>query len=276
MAVVGRGRTHTIDTAYFREIITPAQAYWLGFLAADLTVRTNGSTASLGLAAVDKPHVERFRSAIRSSAPIHEYSVYLKATNKTYPVAQFAFSSKEMMADLRRHGLEPSTKSQTLQPWSGPTDLRLYWWLGLWDGDGSFPRDKKRNIQRRWASIGGTRAVVDGFVSFVESYLGPQSPTIHYSTGVWHLRFRRGASVQIAKLLYGNPTAEQLALPRKLAAAKQLMAQKTLGRPFAGKSNAELTALKDQLGSWNAVARHLGGSSSGLSTYRSKLLARAA
>ena len=256
MAAIKGSRKYPIDTAYFRDIVTPPQAYWLGFLAADLTLRPNNWTADLRLAARDRDHLMRFRSALRSEIPVRDYSVRLSQTGRSYPAASFAFTSKEMMADLRRHGLNPSTKSRTLRPWAGPPDLLPYWWLGLWDGDGSLPYCNRQK-SHRVATLVGTREVVDGFVEFAESRCGPLAHHFHFHTNIWHVFFRRAPSVSVATLLYGQPHAAALALPRKLASAVELMHDPPRVSPMTGTTADGLAAMKVRFGTWRAVADHL-------------------
>lgn len=70
-AGAGRSRDYPLDVSYFRNIDTPARAYWLGFLAADANIDASPKKYRLtvSLSDRDRAHVEAFRDARRARHP---------------------------------------------------------------------------------------------------------------------------------------------------------------------------------------------------------------
>jgi len=118
---------------YFDNIDTEPQAYWLGFLAADGCIPSDGNRLQVALQRSDRRHLERFRGDIGADNPIYDTLVRGK-----YPTSKIAISSQALTDGLRRHGL-CRNKSLNLQ-WAD--DIQWYLWphymRGFTDGDGGF------------------------------------------------------------------------------------------------------------------------------------------
>jgi hypothetical protein len=247
-------RKHNVNHDFFETIRTPQQAYWLGFLSADGCV--TGGRVAVNLKRTEEGQLVRFRDAIGSTYPIYHSSYFDKRTKKTYYSSRVQFVSQKMCADLKGHGLHPGTKSFDLQPWNGPRNLQKYYWLGLWDGDGTMRCDGKR------VSIGvcGTRHVIDGFAAFAESLHGELQPLTRFGNNVWYLSYERlRDSKLVAATLYGGNVAEMLAMPRKLTIAQAIVARpiQRLRHQFEGHTLASIDALKTKHGEWSEVAKIL-------------------
>ena len=129
-------RKYVIDENYFSSL-DEARAYWLGYLSADgcVSVRTRNGTHQFVLSASSKDveHLEKFRTALKSTYPIH---------GPYKGVYQFIATSYRLCLDLEEYGITPQ-KSLTLEPPDCiDTNNELFWeWLrGVIDGDGSFNR----------------------------------------------------------------------------------------------------------------------------------------
>jgi len=114
-----------VNQNFFSLIDTPEKAYWLGFIATDGNVY--GSRIQINLK--DREHLEKFRKAIGSSAPIKRYF------KGRYELFKISFRNKQMVSDLARYSITPN-KTFTVQPWSGPDHLMPHYWRGCVDGDG--------------------------------------------------------------------------------------------------------------------------------------------
>ena len=128
-------RIHTVREDAFVEITTPEQAYWLGFLSADGTIRDDG-VVELALQLGDQSHVERFRTFIGSDAPLKVYRKGASAHSRDS--CKVAVCSRKLANTLALHGITPR-KSLVLE-WNRSLDPSLYqhYIRGYFDGDGGW------------------------------------------------------------------------------------------------------------------------------------------
>ena len=186
-------RGYSLNGSYFKAIDSPEKAYWLGFLATDGSVY--GGRLQINLK--DKEHLEKFKIAVGSTAPVKPY------LSHGYRLFKIAFRSKEMVSDLSRHGITPR-KSFTVKPWEGPANLLRHYWRGCIDGDGW--------VDNEQTGFCGNLQMVKGFIDFVEGALGFRLPTA--SVGRIFKTQCTGAKRQaVHDLLYWNC---DVALDRKL------------------------------------------------------------
>ena len=140
-----RPNTRQVKRDYFKVIDTDEKAYWLGFIAADGTVVSNGRKygVTLDLQPGDLHWLERFRDTIAPGAKITKHG------ERSYSVS---IGSKEMFQDLLALGIGPR-KSNTLEWPCVPESLVIPFLLGYFDGDGSFTQRKDRNAYQ-WLLLG--------------------------------------------------------------------------------------------------------------------------
>lgn len=118
-------KAYALNHEFFSTIDTPEKAYWLGFLSADGNV--SGTRVQINLK--DREHLEKFKAAVGSTAPVKRYF------KGSYELFKIAFRSKRMVEDLARYTVGPR-KSFSVQPWHGATELLPHYWRGCVDGDG--------------------------------------------------------------------------------------------------------------------------------------------
>jgi hypothetical protein len=214
----------------FSDIITEAQAYFLGWLATDGCVR--GNVVSLCLQRRDRALVESFRAFLGSDAPIH--TILCKATViRGRPVreswqAHFEATCPLLVADLKALGIVEN-KTFVIRPWDGPAHLMRHWWRGCVEGDGWVRRARPRASGGYHYDIGlcGTRAMVEGFRDFVTA-AGGRCPRVTPIENIWAVRFIGTASPKfVARLLYEGAT---LTLERKRLVAEELLRTEVLRR----------------------------------------------
>jgi len=204
-------RKYTLNHAYFEDITTPEQAYWLGFLTADGGVIKNAKTYALRLelAEVDAEQVQMFADAMGSNKPLW---------NRRGCVG-VSLDSWRLVESLGYLGIGPR-KSATVEPWNGPEHLMPHYWRGLFDGDGCICR----SCGRWQMSIVGSEACVHEFATWARGITGSRAKAIRIKHAAacwqWVLGSSRMA-VPLARELYANAP---VALKRK-----QLLAGEILG-----------------------------------------------
>src|ERR1043165_566135 len=121
-------RIYTCNHRFFQTISTGLQAYWLGFLAADVSMTTRKAVA-LKLAPKDHDHLVRFATALQSTHPVLPYR------NGAYMSVRIYIASPEMSLDLAQYGVIPN-KTYTVRWPTLPLSLEHHFLRGYWDGDG--------------------------------------------------------------------------------------------------------------------------------------------
>jgi hypothetical protein len=213
LVVRATNRIYALDEHYFDQIDTPEKAYWLGFIAADGYISDRGYL-SIALASIDAGHLEKFRAAVGSTAPIKRSLNPLKG--RRYPRVRLTLYSAHLTRALGREGIFPR-KSLTLEPWGGPDNLMPHYWRGVIDGDGTLGIGPTW-----WVGLVGTRALVDAFRAWVQGFLPSASAAPRQIGNIWCLKFGgRMTCRTIALALYQD---SPVALDRKGALAVALMA----------------------------------------------------
>lgn len=102
---------------------------------------------TIGLAKVDRGHLDKFLKSVGSNSSIKE-------DNKTNSVRVNIYS-KKMVSDLRKIGLEKHKSKTMMYPDLIRPDLHRHFIRGLFDGDGSISRGKIYSV-----SFSGTIEIV--------------------------------------------------------------------------------------------------------------------
>jgi hypothetical protein len=280
------GRKYHFHEAYFETVDSEEKAYWLGFLTADGNITDvhegdrHRSDVSLGLAWSDYAHVQAFRDAVGSIAPIlkiiEDETRFPQGhvTLNTYS-ARLVLHSVQMVADLRRLGVHPR-KSLTQLPWEGPEHLLRHYYRGLVDGDGSLSfhtrrqpyKDRVYEYEEWGVNLAGTLAVTQGFVDFVARQIGHQVKPCRQGK-IWVSSYCGLELPQkVARVLYQDVS---IALDRKKALAERLMAIAIEPSRWAHLTKEELLEKYLELRSWSAVGRYYGMSSGTMHHVRKKL-----
>ncbi|MCA2991625.1 hypothetical protein [Gemmatimonas sp.] len=119
-------RRYHVNDQFFRRINSEEVAYVLGLLYADGNVRdTPSPTVNLALKSEDRGHLVKVLAIMDA-----DYKIYDAACS-----SRFTITSARLVADLKRHGVEPR-KSLTAQPPELPEKWRRHFWRGVFDGDG--------------------------------------------------------------------------------------------------------------------------------------------
>jgi len=210
----GRGTTrkYSLDEYFFSSISTEEQAYWLGFLVADGSVRKDG-WVEVCLSTIDRSHLELFQKHLNNDSKLY--------THPNQPTTKLGFGGKDMARDLAKFGIVPNkTKSLSLTLDLVPEHLLHHFWRGVVDGDGSlcitgqgYPR----------VSLCGSKDVLLKFSNFCKRYTHFKATPRPCPRGanLWYFDIGgRTSATTIIELLYGDASVY---LFRKHEAAKKIL-----------------------------------------------------
>lgn len=159
-----RGHINLIEynRSYFNKIDSPIKAYFMGFILGDGTVcETPNYQVRLELHEQDEKLLKRFASEIGMDH-IHVKTSYGHDTQKVVYLG-----SKEIVTDLMSHGMPTKGKSYVAKPLDLSDSLMQYFWLGLWDADGSISKIKHAPCSFEF-EFTGTKELCEGLSYFLE------------------------------------------------------------------------------------------------------------
>lgn len=174
-------RKYCVDDDFFETIDTEAKAYWLGFITADGCICNN--TVTISLSKKDHQHLEKFLKDINSDYKIRYKKTFLEKTNKTYDMCSVGVKSNKLCKDLKKLGVT-SAKTFIVKPCNKiPNHLYHFYFLGLFDGDGSIFNyiEKKTNKEKWQINFCGNLNMVEAFKDFI-------SPKINSSANIRKLK----------------------------------------------------------------------------------------
>ena len=207
-------RRYVCDHTFFSSIDTEAQAYWLGFVAADGYVSGSNKDSKDALVVhlqwQDRDHLYRLRDALQSTHPVKEY-------HYSYgDIAKLFIRSEQLTQDLAQYGIVPA-KTFTV-PWPDFSDALLIHFLrGYVDGDGGFHIHELKNHYT--FELTSNRGFVEPCQQFLMRMCHVSQTKLfqRHSSPIFTLRYNgRLGIARIAELLYTNAT---IFMPRKRDAA---------------------------------------------------------
>jgi len=178
----------------------------------------------IGITVNDKLHLEKFKNDIQAEHPVVTKTYISK--NKPSAIARIDIYSPKIISDLNNHGIV-SAKTNILD-WNKCTKnihfrLHKYFFLGFFDGDGSWAGIKKMKFQIGCASY--------NFISPLQEFMIVQcklNKTKFYSPKkqalFWTLAY--GGNKQMRKIyqwLYDDKTSIELCLHRKEEKARKIL-----------------------------------------------------
>jgi hypothetical protein len=119
---------------YFENITTKNQAYWLGFVWAEIYIGVR-SSITLDLSKRDEILMDRFIIALGLN-PIYKTGFKRKKKTGIKNYVRIRFKCKKIEKDLLDLGYKPAKLKQTQLPTLGSRELYLAFLLGFFDGDG--------------------------------------------------------------------------------------------------------------------------------------------
>jgi hypothetical protein len=209
-------RKHALNEAFFDEVTTERQAYWLGFIVADGNIQNSSGhhVLQVKLQKRDSGHLVQMREDMAAGVPVK--------VERSSGNAYIHISSKHLIESLDLLGVTPR-KSFTAEPWNGPEHLMPHYWRGLFDGDGCITRRATAKRAVSWYLIlAGSHACLAAFGKWSAAACGTKASPFVPASG--YPVYSVGGSKtpqRLAAAMYGNAT---IALPRKMERARELMA----------------------------------------------------
>ena len=196
-------RTKGINHQYFQKL-TQENAYYLGFFAADATVRKNRNEIKIGLSSVDKDFLEGIRKNMNIEKTIHIYQ-----TSKGFECAELSFSSLQIKLDLSKYGIVPNKTFKGINLNLIPDEFKLAFIKGFFDGDGSISFNKNTK-QGKVTFTSYTKDILNE----IQDYFNIKGNiyTDKRRSQLYSLEFSTLPSLNILKLFYNLNTPY---LPRK-------------------------------------------------------------
>jgi hypothetical protein len=216
-------RKYSLNENIFNNLSSPEAAYWFGFLLADGYVNKN---RYIGLEIKDLEHLEKFKNAINSTAPIYKRIVRNSKRNvkwKDSVIYIIHISSVKLINAVKSIGMIENKSQREIFPNIDNNTLNIFC-RGYFDGDGGFSKCK-----------GQTTINIRGSKDFLEKYLDilvknclltSNNKKISFDCGAHKLQFNgNNVSKRIVKWLYKDIIIENngLYLNRKYEIAKQFM-----------------------------------------------------
>jgi hypothetical protein len=265
----GRPRTYALNEAAFDDAASdPEAAYWVGFCMADSHISCDYKGPSgicLALSVKDEGHVYAFRDFLKSEHRVRIVDGPHSGYEGSGPLAVLAVYSVRLSRTIVKYGVAPGKKhrAEVFGLEASPD-----FWRGCVDGDGSVAVYRDKNgYDIPTVRLCGCPTLVRQFERFVKGIAPTCKATMQKATHVWEMRTSGRPAQAVLRALYGDCG---IALPRKLALAKQALAwQYHNGRPaFPTFTEEELARAYAIHGSWPKVAKALGVNFYSLRKYR--------
>ena len=181
---------------------TKATYYWAGFIAADGWVEGVRNRVGLGLQALDREHLEKFKKALDSD---HDICAFMK--NSAYRIR---FNSKQVVQDLEEHfNITPNKTFTYTMPIITDKYLLLEFLRGYIEGDGNLNRTNSNRINLSLCSA--NKSFLIDFVEICQLLLDRSihqeiSLNVNKKGQVYNIRFNLDDSEELINLLYLNST----------------------------------------------------------------------
>lgn len=206
--IINRQNIVKFNENIFDCIDTEEKAYWLGFIFADGSIRSNGSFIfELSLKGSDINHLHKFNKFmghIKDNVKIGKVTV----SGKSYTRCRWNISNKHLWNTLNKYGCTPR-KSLTL---TFPDisifknkNLIRHFIRGYFDGDGCLTRHINKTIVTPVASILGTYEFLDSIIK----YIGINGNIRHdhrHSDNTFSIEFNKIATISFINYIYNNST----------------------------------------------------------------------
>ena len=174
-------------------------AYLLGFLASDGYIAKDTNTIAIGLSAIDKEQLEKFKNEI-GGRDIEEYT-----TNEGFETVKWSFTSQKVKQELANYYIVPQKTFKLLPPYH----LEKKYWIdyirGYFDGDGSI-NYLTSNKALRWQICSATPEILKWIIDVL--YKEYNIPKVNILTQkrknniLYYFQYSTNATKNIYNILY--------------------------------------------------------------------------
>lgn len=226
------------NSKYFKQINSPAKAYWLGFLYADGYISTQNEVR-INLQRSDEEHLRKFQRAIEAINHTIGYSEKHDG-DKIFYQAYFSIRDKEMVADLKKLGCYNGKSSILTFPTykQVPLVFMSHFIRGYFDGDGSINytpstyicQTDNRNNNRWKINFAGTPE----FLNRLKKVLNKDNVTLEKVKGNNFTALTFGGNRQVEELgqyLWYEST-DEIELTRKKEKYSQFLSERLGDEPI--------------------------------------------
>lgn len=209
-------RKYFINDNYLDNIDCEDKAYFLGFLAADGTIQSDGSI-KIALSSIDKELLIKFQKVLETNYPIRD-----SITKDGFNISTFVFRSNNIREQLTKYNI---VKNKTYT-YTFPNNLEQKYISsfikGYWDGDGTiclsggYPRTSLCSYKRDF---------LEEVVNKLESIYEIPRVNVYKKkdSNTWYFQYSKISSEKLYRLFYSKPS--YLFLERKYLKFKELFGE---------------------------------------------------
>lgn len=184
-------RTKKINHFYFSELDNE-KSYYLGFIAADGTVRKERNEIKICLSSIDKDFLENMKNKMESEQKIKTYT-----TNNGFECCVFTFSSRQIKQDLMQYGIVPNKTYVGISLKKIPQKYQLAFIKGFFDGDGCFSYNHQTK-QGKVSFTSHTKTILEE----LKEYIGSGNIYQDKRNKVYSLEISTKASLELLNKFY--------------------------------------------------------------------------
>jgi hypothetical protein len=194
-------RKYKIDHSAFSRLNNKT-AWLLGWISSDGYIRSSG-VVGLNVSLKDKDIVEKLRSYLCYTGPLHVRRTFLKKTHKTYGLVRLEATSPEIAKRLGSFGIIPNKSlTQEFTPKilkDGREMIIRNYIRGLFEGDGSLLRERGQSLLFQ---VVGTYDVCSGIQRCLIRYLGlSKTKLTNNIKGKNHYAVRYRGRLQVLRIM---------------------------------------------------------------------------
>lgn len=161
-------RKYQCDEHFFDNINTEEKAYWLGFMYADgyVTSIKYSKCVGLSISEKDRSHLEKFRNALKSTHPIHEYATGSSSYKPGTKYVRLLIAGNNLYEGAVSQGIVEH-KTNIITPPDIPASLHRHFIRGYFDGDGCLAETNTASRHEFAVKILGTELLLDYIKDFI-------------------------------------------------------------------------------------------------------------
>lgn len=149
------------NKSFFKEIVNPSQAYWLGFIYADgyITANKTKTKYSIGieLNVNDYEHLKKFNNSIEGNVPvtsrIRNGHIIVNHAVGEFRICSIRLYCTQMAKDLESHGCCLNKSLIKTKPVGIPENLMRDFIRGYFDGNGTICTSYNKQVDKSYLKV---------------------------------------------------------------------------------------------------------------------------